>query len=107
MSEHLIKTIHKVRVAGRYVEFWFKEDLRVVESYHSEWERFSIQEGFHACIKTYDFLDILQQEGIYSDVLTDGLKYRKMLWKRSHYETHLEFVSFLNDTRIVLIEKVK
>lgn len=107
MSEHLIKTIHKVRNAGKYIEFWFKEDLKEIKEHYTETEKFWIQEGFHACMKTYDFLDILQQEGIYSDVLTDGLKHRKMIWKWSFYQTHLEFVSFLNERRIVMTEKIK
>ena len=107
MPEHFVKTIHKVRTAGKYIEFWFQEDLKVVEDYHNETERFCIQEGFHACLKTYQFIDILQDEGIYNDVLTSGLKHRKTVWKYSKHGTHLEFLSFLGETRIVLIEKIK
>lgn len=105
MPEQFIKTIHKVRVAGNRVEFWFQEDLKTVEDHHTEIERFIIQEGFHACIKLYMFIGILQEEEIYSDVLTSGLKHRKTVWKYSKHKTHLEFVSFLGETRIVLIEK--
>jgi hypothetical protein len=108
MAEHLIKTIHKVRVtSGKWTEFWFKEDLKKAESHHAEIEIFSIQEGFHACMKTYMFLDVLEKEGIYSDVLTDGFKNRKTVWKMSEHGTHHEFVGMLKDTRIVLIEKIK
>ncbi len=107
MSEHVIKTIHKIRIAGKHAEIWFQEDLESIESYHTEIERFCILEGFHACMKTYQLLNLLEGEGIYSDVLTSGLKHRKTAWKRSKHDTHWEFVSFLGETRIVLIEKIK
>ena len=107
MPEHFVKTIYKVRPAGKYLEFWFQEDLEVVEDHHNETERFCIEEGFHGCMRIYEFIEILQQEGIYSDALTNGLKHRKTIWKYSKHGTYLEFVSFLGETRIVLIEKIK
>ncbi len=105
MPEHIIKTIHKVRVAGKYTEFWFKEDLQFVQPYHNENERFCIEEGFHGCLMTYMLIEYLEKEELYNDVLMYGLKYRKTVWARSKYGTHWNFISFLNETRIVLIEK--
>lgn len=106
MTEELIKTIHKVRNTGKWTEFWFKEDLVPSEIY-SERDRFNTDEGFHACMKTCTFIEMLQFEDLYSDVLTDGFKNRKTVWKMSEHETYYEFVGMLKETRIVLFEKVK
>jgi len=107
MAERIIKTIHKVRVTpGKWTEFWFKEDLKPIEIYN-ERDKFNANENFHACMKTYMFLNALEREGIYSDVLTDGFKNRKTVWEISQYGTHYEFVGMLKETRIVLFEKVK
>lgn len=57
-------------------------------------------------MKTYDFLECLEHAGIFSDILNTGAKYLKTIWKRSQHNTHWQFVSLLNEKRIVLIEKI-
>ena len=107
MPNHHIKTIDRVNVSGKYIEFWFKEDLKKNINYNptSEREKF-VYESFHTCHKVYDFSELMEIEGIISHVLTNGLKGVKTIWERSLFDTHWEFVGFCNNTRIVLIEKI-
>ncbi len=107
MIEHLIKTIHKVRWTSRYIEFWFKEDLNKRNNYtDSQIDEFFQNESFDASMKLYDFFSSLEYFQIFSDVLTSGLENRKTIWKRSNYDTHWEFVGFVTEKRMVLIEKI-
>lgn len=107
MSEQVIKTIHKARVAGMWTEFWFKENLKFVEPHHTEMERFCIEEGFDTCIMTDSLIRMLEREKIQDDVLNYGLKNRKILFGRNTNDDHWQIISFIFDTRIVLIEKME
>jgi len=102
----IIKTILRARVCDKWIEFWFKEDFIEAEIC-SENDRFIQNECFHACIKYGDFLKIISEENLEEEIFTYGLKNRKMIWKlRDVGYNYLEFVSFLKDIRIVLIEKI-
>lgn len=103
-----IKTIKKIRVAGKYIEFWFEEDQKILKNIEptNERERFLINESFDGSYKMYDFIELLEIANLYGQILNTGLIGLKTLWKRSEYNTHYEFVDFLENTRLVLIEKV-
>jgi len=108
MSETIIKTIHKVRVSGRWVEFWFKENLSKDKNYKSEWGEFIGEECFHACVKISKLFQVLNEkenEPIREEMVAAKLKNIKTVWVHSHFKGNLEFVSFLEGVRTVLIEK--
>jgi len=83
--EERIYTIDRVRFEGKWVEYWFVE--KPLEGRMS----------FDACSKGYMLWNAIDKAGIYDEVVSNGLKGRKMKWVKNENSYVFEPKEFVMD----------
>lgn len=67
-----IGTIKKVRMAGKWVEFWFEEPHATVDG---------TPEGYHKCSKHYRLWDAVLRAGLQEEIFANGYVGKKLIWE--------------------------
>ena len=72
----LIATIKKVHFTGKWVEFWFEKDIESEGSdvVHTKPYDMSSKSGY--------LWDAIDKADIYDDIISNGLKGKKLQWKK-------------------------
>ncbi len=92
-KKYAIVTIDRVEFKGKWVEFWFTDSA---EDMHNG--------SYHASSKSYKLMEAIDRAGIYDDIMSIGLRGRKIMWEKigSHYEI-VDFVTLnLNHLNILI-----
>lgn len=73
-NETQILTIKKLHFTGKWVEFWFEEDVKGGESYEGSTYDLSSKSGY--------LWEAVEEADIYDEITTNGFKGKKLQWKK-------------------------
>lgn len=84
VTEERILTIKKVSFVGKWVEFWFKEEIGTDTQEKGEYQ---------LCSKSYKLWDAVDEAGIQNEIYNKGFRGKKLKWKNIVYSW--EIVGFV------------
>ncbi len=89
-EKSFVTTITKMNISGKWAEFWTEEGG--FDAISGAWE-VSCKQG--------DFWDkVSEVDGLYEDILSNGIKGKKMLWSRNSYGNYsIEKIMYETDKR--------